>query len=127
MAYATNPVVLRIEWCRRQRAKARTEPEMEGWHAEEEGLKDALLNRDHTNEYRQSPPEVFERYLMGFQDGRAVIRVAWVERSWHPAANQTHLWFPVHGEEPSLPNCASLAPGGSSIRETNEELPTMQP
>ncbi|HSA62880.1 MAG TPA: hypothetical protein VLE03_11645 [Nitrospiraceae bacterium] len=81
MAYATNPVIFRIEWCRRQRAKVQTGPELEGWRAEEEGLRDALLNRNHTNEYRQSPPEVFERYEMGFQDGQALMRAAWVERS----------------------------------------------
>jgi hypothetical protein len=79
MAYATNPVVFRIEWCRRQRAKARTEHELEGWHAEEEGLKDALLNRDHMKEYRHGPPDVFERYVQGFQDGQSLIRAAWVE------------------------------------------------
>ena len=76
MPYTTNPVMFRIEWCRRQRAQARTKSELEGWHAEEEGLKDALLNRDHTNEYRHGPPDVFERYVLGFQDGRALIRAA---------------------------------------------------
>jgi hypothetical protein len=82
MAYATNatnPVIFRIEWCRRQRTKARTEPEQEGWRAEEAGLRDALLHRDHANEYRDGPPNVFERYVMGFQDGQALIRAAWVD------------------------------------------------
>ena len=79
MAYASNPVIFRIEWCRRQKAKACTEPEQKEWHAEEEGLKDALLNKDHTNEYRQAPPAVFERYMLGFQDGRSLIRAAWVD------------------------------------------------
>ncbi len=81
MAYAPNPVIFRIKWCRRQRAKVHIGSELEGWHAEEEGLKDALLNRNHMNEYRQSPPELFERYMMGLQDGKALIRAAWVARS----------------------------------------------
>ncbi len=81
MAYATNPVIFRIEWCRQQREKARTEFELEGWHAEEEGLKDALLSRNHANEYRHGPLEVFERYVMGLEDGNVLIRAAWVERS----------------------------------------------
>lgn len=81
MAYAPNPVMFRIEWCRRQRAKACTETEVEGWHAEEEGLEDALLSRNHTSEYQQSPPEVFERYMLGLHDGQALMRAAWVDRS----------------------------------------------
>ncbi len=76
-----NPVVFRIEWCQRQRTKAHTRPEDEGWRAEEEGLRDALLHRDHTKEYRNAPPGVFERYMLGFQDGQALIRAAWVNLS----------------------------------------------
>ena len=69
------PLVARIEWCRRQRRRAPTQREVEGWCAEEEGLWDALLERDHTDQYRQSPPSVFERYAMGLDDGRALIRL----------------------------------------------------
>jgi hypothetical protein len=76
-----NPVVFRIEWCQRQRTKSHTRPEDEGWRAEEEGLRDALLHRDHTKEYRNAPPGVFERYMLGFQDGQALIRAAWVNLS----------------------------------------------
>lgn len=74
MGYATNSIVSRIEWCRRQRAQFATSRELEEWEAEEQGLQDAILNTDHTNEYRQSPPRVFERYAMGLQDGKALIR-----------------------------------------------------
>jgi hypothetical protein len=81
MAYAPNPVKFRIAWCRRQRTKARTETELEGWHAEEEGLKDALLDRNHTHQYRQAPPEIYERYMLGLQDGKALMRAAWVNRN----------------------------------------------
>jgi hypothetical protein len=81
MANTTDPVKLRIAWCRRQRVKAVTDTEVEGWYAEEEGLRDALLHRDHTNEYRLSPPEVYERYVLGLQDGTALIRAAWLERT----------------------------------------------
>ena len=76
-----NPVLCRIEWCRRQRTKAHTRPEDEGWRVEEEGLRDALLQRDHTKEYRNAPPGVFERYMLGFQDGQELIRAAWVHLS----------------------------------------------
>ena len=69
------PLVARIEWCRRQRRQAPTQCEVEGWCAEEEGLWDALLERDHTDQYRHSPPSVFERYAMGLDDGRALIRL----------------------------------------------------
>lgn len=79
MANATNPVKIRIAWCRRQRAKAGTETEVEGWHAEEEGLRDALLNRNHMKEYRLSPPDVYERYMMGLQDGMALMRTVWLD------------------------------------------------
>jgi hypothetical protein len=76
MDYTTNPVTFRIVWCRRQRAKARTDLEMDAWRAEEEGLRDAVLRRDHVNKYRGRSPTLFERYVLGFQDGKALMRVA---------------------------------------------------
>ncbi len=63
----------RIEWCRRQSTQACAPRERARWHAEEEGLRDALLNKDHTTQYQQGPPGVFERYAMGLQYGRAVL------------------------------------------------------
>lgn len=72
----TNPVIFRIACCRRQRAKAHTKIEQEAWRAEEEGLRDAVLHRDHTDKYRDQPPIILERYLTGFQDARALMRVA---------------------------------------------------
>ena len=75
MAETIIPLVARIEWCRRQRRQAPTQREVEGWCAEEEGLWDALLERDHTDQYRHSSPSVFERYAMGLDDGRALIRL----------------------------------------------------
>jgi hypothetical protein len=74
MACATNSIVTRIEWCRRQKSRASTPLEFERWRAEEEGLQDAILKTDHTNQYRQSPPGVFERYAMGLQDGQVLMR-----------------------------------------------------
>ena len=82
MAYATGPIVSRIAWCRRQTMEACERLELEGWHAEEEGLRDALLNRDHSNQYRFGPPGVFERYAMGLQDGRALLRTAAVDQEF---------------------------------------------
>jgi hypothetical protein len=76
VAYPTKSIASRIEWCRRQSTQACAPHELAGWHAEEAGLRDALLNRDHTNQYQQGPPAVFERYAMGLQDGHAVLRTA---------------------------------------------------
>jgi len=85
MAYGTKPIVSRIEWCRRQKTEARANLELEEWLAEEEGLRDALLNRDHTKQYRDCPPAVFERYAMGLQDGQAMIRAAVVDQQYTTA------------------------------------------
>jgi len=81
MDATTNPVTSRIVCCRRQRAKARTKIELEAWRAEEEGLRDAVLHRDHVNKYRGGSPIILERYLMGFQDAKALMRVAQALRS----------------------------------------------
>ena len=76
----------RIEWCRKQSTQARAPRERAGWQAEEEGLRDALLNRDHTTQYQQGPPGVFERYAIGLQYGQAVLRTAAVD---YPFATPT--------------------------------------
>jgi hypothetical protein len=89
MKQTTNPIKVRIEWCRRQSAKARTEPEMDGWRAEADGLRDALMNSDHTDSYRLYPPEVFRRYVLGFQDGTALLQAARLHRVMHAAATET--------------------------------------
>jgi len=77
MEYQINSIVSRIEWCRQQKAQARAQLELEGWQAEEEGLRDALLNR---YQYQDYPPGVFQRYVMGFQDGQALIHAAAVDQ-----------------------------------------------
>jgi hypothetical protein len=100
MKHTTNPINVRIEWCRRQIAQARTEPEMDGWRAEEDGLRDALINRDHTDDYRLCPPEIRERYVLGFQDGSALLRAARIERVIHAAiteAPQSATWMGQDG------------------------------
>lgn len=89
MKHSTDPVNVRIAWCRRQSALACTEPELDGWRAEEDGLRDALLNRDHTDDYRLSAPEVFKRYVLGFQDGTALLCIARAERLIHAASAGT--------------------------------------
>jgi hypothetical protein len=76
MAYTSESIASRIAWCQRQKTQSSALLDLEGWHAEEEGLRDALLNRDRTNQYRDYPRGVFERYLLGLQDGRAMIRIA---------------------------------------------------
>ena len=87
MKQATNPINVRIEWCRKQSAQAPTEPEMDGWRAEADGLRDALMNTDHTDTYRLCPPEVFRRYVLGFQDGTVLLRAARVQRMIHVATS----------------------------------------
>lgn len=77
-------IEFRIEWCRRQSTQACAPRERAGWHAEEEGLRDALLNRDHTTQYQQGPPGVFERYAMGLQYGQAVLRTPAVYHQFAP-------------------------------------------
>src|SRR5262249_50851004 len=60
----------------RQRTRAHTQAELDAWRAEEEGLRDALLERDQTHEYRGRRAAVVERYAMGVEDGKALIRLA---------------------------------------------------
>ena len=69
-------ITSRIVWCRRFRRQAPTHSEKDGWRAEEQGLRDALLMRDHSNDYRSRLPAVFARYLIGFQDAQTLIRMA---------------------------------------------------
>lgn len=80
MTYMTESIESRIAWCQGQKTQARAGLEFEEWRAEEEGLRDALFNRDHTNEYLDCPPGVFGRYVMGLQDGLALIRTAAVHQ-----------------------------------------------
>jgi hypothetical protein len=86
MAHATTPIINRILWCRRQGTLAREQPERDFWRAEEEGLRDALFQQDHMKQYQSSSPEVFKRYAMGLNDGKAIIRVARVLMQRNPPA-----------------------------------------
>ena len=102
MKQTTNPISIRIEWCRRQSAQARTEPEGDGWSAEADGLQDALMNADHTDNYRLCPPEVFRRYVLGFQDGTALLQAARVQRMIHTAIPGTPQPAPWAGGDALL-------------------------
>jgi hypothetical protein len=84
MVYANKSIASRIEWCRRQSTQACAPLEIAGWRAEADGLRDALLDSDHTNQYQQGPPSVFERYATGLQDGRMVLRTASVHEQFIP-------------------------------------------
>lgn len=88
MTYEIKFIASRIEWCRRESTQARVQLEREGWHAEEEGLRDALFSRDHTTQYQQGPHSLFKRYSMGLQDGHAVLRVAAVYRHFATSTRQ---------------------------------------
>ena len=74
MEYKTNSIASRIEWCRRQKTQARTQLEREGWQAEVEGSATRSSIEEFTRT-RHCPPGVFKRYVIGFQDGQALIRV----------------------------------------------------
>ena len=76
MEQSTNEILSRIEWCRLQRKGAVTRDEEEGWQAEEAGLIDALLGRDRTAMRKTSHPSFLERYRLGLQDGRVLMRFA---------------------------------------------------
>jgi len=78
-AHTRTSIDARIKRCRRLRAQACAQAELEAWRGEEKGLRDALLERDHTHQYRDRPPAVFERYAMGVEDGNALIRLACME------------------------------------------------
>ena len=80
MAYVTKFISARIEWCRRQSTQSCAPLEIAEWRAEAEGLEDALLHRDHTNQYQQGSHSVFVRYVTGLQDGRALIRTEAVKK-----------------------------------------------
>ena len=88
MAYANKSITARIEWCRRQSTQSCTPLEIAEWRAEAEGLQDALLHRDHTNQHQQGSPSVFERYALGLQDGQAVLRTAAVHQHVAPPVHQ---------------------------------------
>ena len=99
MKHATHPITVRIEWCRRQSAQARTEPEVDGWGAEADGLRDALLNSDHTDNYRQCPLETVRRYVLGVQDGTALLQAARMQRMIHAATTETPQQGPQIGKD----------------------------
>ena len=87
MADANKSITTRIEWCRQQSTQTCAPLDIAEWRAEAEGLEDALLYRDHMNQYQQGSPSVFERYALGLQDGQAVLRAAAVHQ---------HVAHPVH-------------------------------
>ena len=88
MAYANKSITARIEWCRQQSTQTCAPLEIAEWRAEAEGLEDALLHRDHMNQYQQGSPSVFERYALGLQDGQAVLRAAAVHQHDAPPVHQ---------------------------------------
>jgi hypothetical protein len=91
MANASTFIVAFIERCRQLRPQARTQAELDASRAEEEGLRDALLDRDQTYQYRYSPPGVFERYAISLQYGRALIRLACVDVLQTTSSNRTQV------------------------------------
>jgi len=73
-ALPRNSLLARLFWCGQQRLKALTEAELEAWCAEEAGLLDALLDNDRTSYFQYRSSALFERYALGLEDGRTLIR-----------------------------------------------------
>lgn len=80
------PITARIEWCRQRSRQAPSEPEADGWQAEADGLRDAVMKRDHREDYRLCSSEIRERYLLGLQDGIAMLQATRVQHANHAAA-----------------------------------------
>lgn len=80
------PITARIEWCRQRSRQAPSEAEADSWQAEADGLRDAVMSRDHSDDYRLCSPEIHERYLLGLQDGIAMLQAARVQQANHAAA-----------------------------------------
>ena len=76
MALISTCIDARIKRCWKLSTQACTQAELDAWRAEEEGLRDVLLERDQTHQYRERPAAVVERYAMGVEDGKALSRLA---------------------------------------------------
>ena len=77
MKYESTPIILRIEWCRRQQQlHSVTRDERAGWRAEEAGLVDALGCRDRIAFMRREHRSQFTRYQCGLEDGQALLRLS---------------------------------------------------
>jgi hypothetical protein len=72
---ANDSLIGRIGFCHQQAIVALTTLEAEEWYAEQNGLIDALIERDCTHQY-QGRPALEERYSTGLKDGRVLIQVA---------------------------------------------------
>ena len=68
-------LIARIGWCHRQAIEALTTLEAEEWYAEQNGLIDALIERDGTHQY-EDRPALQERYTRGLEDGSVLIQMA---------------------------------------------------
>lgn len=90
MADESKSIASRIEWCRQQKMQARGQLELDGWQAEEEGLQDALLNSNRASQYQHCASGVFKRYVMGFEDGQALIHAAAPGQHFTISAHRTH-------------------------------------
>ena len=85
LAHVSTSIDARIKRCWKLSTQACTQAERDAWRAEEEGLRDALLERDQTHQYRERPAAVFERYAMGVEDGKALIRLACMDAQQTPS------------------------------------------
>ena len=94
------PITVRIDWCRQRSKQACNELEADAWQAEADGLRDAVMNRNHSDDYRLCSQEIRERYLLGFQDGIAMLQA-------------TRLQYANHAAAPGIPPSVSLVELGT--------------
>ncbi len=85
MAHTSTSIEARITRCWKLSTQACTQAERDAWRAEEEGLRDVLLERDHPHQYREKPAAVVERYAMGVEDGKALSRLACMDAQRTPS------------------------------------------
>ena len=85
LAHVSTSIDARIKRCWKLSTQAHTQAELDSWRAEEEGLQDAVLERDHMDQYRERPAAVFERYAMGVEDGKALSRLACMDAQRTPS------------------------------------------
>ena len=63
----------RVRWCHQLQSQSSSQEEEDGWLAEQEGLRDALLGRDRSGLIGRCQPSQLERYQLGFEDGQTLL------------------------------------------------------
>ena len=83
MEYKSKSIASRIEWCRRLKMRARTQLSVKNGKPKRRGsgTRSSIAEFTRTS---NCPPGVFKRYVIGFQDGEALIRTAAADHRSQP-------------------------------------------